>query len=95
MLTDDKRIACPTLLPSADELYNFNLRAWLQNRLGPTGLLDNTAIQFNSHARRVKLQLVQQAEDSLPLRGCLGFAVDYDVDGHSSWLTPFLVPIIV
>ena len=86
---------CVWELPSADELHNLNLRARLQYGLGPARLLDDPAIQFYGHARRIKLQLVQKAENGLALRGRLRLAVDNDVDGHSSWLTPFFVPIIV
>ena len=83
------------LLSAADELDDFDLRAGLQDRLGPARLLDDPAVQLDCHTGRIKPQLVQQAEDGLTLRGRLRLAVDNDVDGHASRLTPFFVPIIV
>ena len=74
-------------LAAAGELYNLWLRAGVENRFGPEGLLDNAAVQFHGGARGVQLQLAQQAKEGLAFRDGLGPAIDYDVDGHA-WLTP-------
>ena len=69
------------------------------NRPRLAAIRDFPTVEFADYERRLAtmqetLQLVQQAEDRLTLRGRLGLAVYDDVDGHA-WLTPFFVPIIV
>ena len=74
-------------LAAADELYNLWLRAGVENRFGPEGLLDNAAVQFHGDARGVQLQLAEQAKQGFAFRGGLGLAIHYYFDGHA-WLTP-------
>ena len=61
-------------LAAAGELYNLWLRAGVENRFGPEGLLDHAAVQFHGHAPGVQLQLPEQARKGLTVRGGLGLA---------------------
>jgi hypothetical protein len=50
-------------------------------------LFHDEAVQFHGDARGVDSQVVQEAEDRLPLGDGSIFSIDDDLNGHA-WLTP-------
>ena len=75
------------LLPAADELYDFQLGAGIEDCRRPTRLLDDAAVQFDRHPGGVEPQLLQESENGLPLRCGAYFAVYDNLNGHVR-LTP-------
>lgn len=69
-------------LAAADKLDDFDLCTRVENRGGPVWLLHDTAVQFDGHARGIKIQLAKKTEDRLALWDRLWLAVHRDLNGH-------------
>jgi hypothetical protein len=76
-----------SVLPSTDELHNFQPGSRRQSSFGPFRLFKDAAVQFHGHAGGVEAQLVQESEHRLAFLSGAGFAVYYDFDIHAR-LTP-------
>jgi len=68
-------------LSAAHELDDLELRTLRERRGRPVGRLDDAAIEFYGHTRRVQVQRFEQLENSLPARHRAALAVNHDLDG--------------
>ena len=75
--------AAPPASPStaADELDDLKMRALRERRGRPIWRLNDAAIQFYSHTRRIEIERLKQLQNGVPVRHRTALAVDRDLDG--------------
>jgi hypothetical protein len=77
-------------LAAADELYDFELRARVQDSFAPKLGFENFAVQFDGDTLGIDLQFFQKLQNGYIFRCGLRLAVDYDLDAHVSALDAVL-----
>jgi hypothetical protein len=69
-------------LPATYKLHDFHLGSRPQHGAGPVGLFEDAAVQFDGHARRFQLEVLQELQNRLSFHRRVRLAVEYDLHVH-------------
>jgi hypothetical protein len=69
------------LLAAADELDNFQMRAFGERGGGPVDRLHDATVELDGHTGRVESQRFEQWQNGVSVRHRAALAVDHDLNG--------------